>query len=1313
MILAGGHAGPEHLARFRSEAKAVARLQHPHIVQIYEVGEQDGRPYFSLELVDGDTLDRKLAGTPLPARQAAALVETLARAVQAAHERGIIHRDLKPANVLLMADGTPKITDFGLAKHLDRDGTQTGSDAILGTPCYMAPEQASGKSKEVGPPADIYSLGAILYELLTGRPPFKGPSVLDTLEQVRSQEPVSPSHLQPQLPHDLETICLKCLEKEPSRRYATAGALAEELRRFLSDEPILARPIGVWGRGLKWARRRPAVAGLLTTLALVIAGGLAAMTTLWLRAEEQRNAATAAKALAEQQRDEAREAKEDAYKQRAAAEKANGKLDEQVVRLCLSNGLQLLQEGDLLGSLPAFAEALRRDLKDAQRDPKRQEVHRLRLAAILAHCPRLVQLWSHGKAVHCAAFSPDGSRVVTGDADGAARIWDVITGQPVPRALLKHSRLVQHVSFSSDGRLLVTGSLDKTARLWNAETGQAIGVPLQHGGAVRRAVFSPDNQRILTASDDGKARLWHVGAQKPSLELEHDAEVWDAAFSPDGSRIVTASLDHTARVWDASTGKGIGRALEHNNQVWHAAFSPNGRQVVTASWDWTAQVWDVETGERIAAPLKHDGEVIDAVFSPDGQRVLTASLDHTARTWDVATGHMLMRLEHTQCVNLAVFSPDGRRVLTASEDETAMVWDATTGRPLTPPLKHESRVTQAAFSPDGHLVLTASEDRTARLWDITPDHLHTPFLRHAGRVNHVVFSADGRRVATASDDRTARVWDVATGQPVSPPLRHDGKVFRALFSPDSEGRWVITASADGTARVWNALTGQPVTPPLEHGAPVWSAAFSPDGRRVATADANQGARVWDVATGKPLTPLLKHGHGGPRVPVEKIKPPKEGRKTGKESDRQELQGFLILSLLALQDVQPPPSEQPVTPVQPAQPAQPAALSGGPTGLSAPVGDGTPDPDEPSSLHSVQVAFSPDGRRLVTTALGQTAQVWDLADPAIEQPKPFLTLRHTAMVWHAEFSPDGTHLLTAAGREALIWEVATGKPSPPMLLRHTGLVSDASYSRDGQYVVTASADRTTQVWWAATGEPLMLAWKHAKPVLQAVFTPDGRRVLTRTADEARVWDTVAGQPLTPPLRHGGLITSMAISPDARRVVTAGWDRAARVWVLPPPDDRPTDDLLLLAELLGNRTIDDSGDFVPSEPTVLSGACQTLRSRYPTAFASSLQQQLAWHRREADDSERQAICEGLGARREPSKEPAKPLPPGEGDLQVAPKKKHAGLAVHWFAADWHYTRLIVAEPANSTWYYRRGRARAELGDWTHAWADFAKAIRLSLQ
>jgi serine/threonine-protein kinase len=260
MIVSGVHAGEGELTRFRTEAEAIARLQHPNIVQIHEVGEHDGLPFFSLEFCAGGSLEKKLNGTPLPPREAAGLVQTLARAMQAAHDKGVVHRDLKPANVLLAEDGTPKINDFGLAKKLDVPGqTQTG--AVMGTPSYMAPEQARG-SKTVGPAADIYALGAILYELLTGRPPFKAATLLETLQQVLGDEPVSVHRLQPKVPRDLDTICHKCLEKDPKKRYASAAALAEDLRRFGSGEPVSARPVRVAGRLWRWARRKPAQAAL-------------------------------------------------------------------------------------------------------------------------------------------------------------------------------------------------------------------------------------------------------------------------------------------------------------------------------------------------------------------------------------------------------------------------------------------------------------------------------------------------------------------------------------------------------------------------------------------------------------------------------------------------------------------------------------------------------------------------------------------------------------------------------------------------------------------------------------------------------------------------------------------------------------------------------------------------------------------------------------------------------------------------------------------------------------------------------------------
>jgi serine/threonine protein kinase len=305
MILTGAHASPAELARFHSEAEAVASLQHPNIVQIYEVGEHDGCPFFSLEFMDGGSLDQRLAGTPQPPSAAARLVDTLAQAMHYAHQHGVVHRDLKPANILLTADGTPKISDFGLAKRQATHATErTQTGIILGTPSYMAPEQAGGESNSVGPRADVYALGAVLYELLTGRPPFRGTSPLETMRQVRFDEPVPLTRLQPAVPRDLEIICLKCLRKEPDRRYPTALALADDLRRFLGNEPILARPTGFWERGVKWARRRPTAAALVlvSTFAavLLIAGLFWHLTRLrWERDHAERNFRKARQAVDE------------------------------------------------------------------------------------------------------------------------------------------------------------------------------------------------------------------------------------------------------------------------------------------------------------------------------------------------------------------------------------------------------------------------------------------------------------------------------------------------------------------------------------------------------------------------------------------------------------------------------------------------------------------------------------------------------------------------------------------------------------------------------------------------------------------------------------------------------------------------------------------------------------------------------------------------------------------------------------------------------------------------------------------------------
>ncbi len=360
MIRAGSHPEPEQLERFRREAEALAQLAHPNIVPVYEVGDHEGLPYFCMELVDGGSLDLKLAGNPMPPREAAALVEVLARATGAAHEKGIVHRDLKPGNILLqqaqglqsLGFGTPKITDFGLAKRLDGATGDTAPGAVLGTPSYMAPEQADGSLGDITAATDVYALGAVLYEALTGRPPFKSATRIDTLLQLTTREPIAPHHLQPGLPRDLEAVCLKCLEKSPARRYPSAAALADELVRFLDGLPTQARPVGPLGRAGRWSRRRPVVAGLLALLLVVVTGGVSGLTALYLRAEDQRKRAEREWARAEAEKARAETEAENA---RRSAEEARQRADaEEKVRRSLKSVLLAFRESDPLGFLGGY-----------------------------------------------------------------------------------------------------------------------------------------------------------------------------------------------------------------------------------------------------------------------------------------------------------------------------------------------------------------------------------------------------------------------------------------------------------------------------------------------------------------------------------------------------------------------------------------------------------------------------------------------------------------------------------------------------------------------------------------------------------------------------------------------------------------------------------------------------------------------------------------------------------------------------------------------------------------------------------------------
>jgi WD40 repeat protein/serine/threonine protein kinase len=938
MIPGGIGAGPDRLARFRQEAGAVARLQHPNIIQIYDVGVYRGQPYLALELVDGGSLAALLAGSPQRPADAARLVETLALAIDHAHRHGILHRDLKPGNILLtncefsrastraqMNDFIPKIADFGLAKLTDDDSNHTQTGEVLGTPSYMAPEQATGQGAHVGPACDVYALGVILYECLTGRPPFKGTSPLDTLAQVIKDEPARPRQLQPGIPSDLETICLKCLEKSPLRRYATAQDVADELRRFLRGEPIEARAVSTLERGLKWIRRNPTAAALLavSVVAVLSLGGVLASTWYGSRLGEAKHRAEMFQYFH--------------HVARAAAGWRDG---------------NMTRVESLLDNCPV--------------EQRRWEWHYLKR---LCHT-ELQTFRGHTNWVDALAISPNGSLLASASKDGTIRLWDVHSGKEL-RTLPGHLLRIFRIAFSPDGTRLAAPCLDNTICLWNVATGKNVLTLRGHTDIVVSVAMSPDGSRLASASADKSIKVWDLATGQAVLTLQgHTDLCCDTGFSLDGKRIISTGQDQRIRIWDAITGDPVATLDNHSGWVTHLAISPSGERFATASHDATVRVWDLAGREEHV--LKGHSSGVNAVaFSPDGKHVASASMDQTIKVWDLATGQVIVTHKgHVNAATNVIYSIDGSRLVSASMDRTIRVWDATESPEVLTLRGHTGRVWTVAFSPDGLHFASGSDDNTACIWDArTCQKVHT-LDGHARGVYGIAFSPDGSTLATASSDKTVKVWDVTSGRETATFTGYTDVVWGVCFSPD--GSRLASACFDRTVKVWDlaAAGTQPLTI-SGHVDCVLCVLFDPDGKRIVSCGRSGVIHVSDAATGRLLKSLTTHTDS-----VEGLAISRDGLRLASTSND------LSVRLWDLET-----GRETVAMYGHTWPVTSIAYSPDGARVASTSGDGTVRLWDTKTgqealvigghTHRVQgVAFSPDGARLIAGSHDGTIRVWD-------------------------------------------------------------------------------------------------------------------------------------------------------------------------------------------------------------------------------------------------------------------------------------------------------------------------------------------------